>query len=1061
MPSPQIFKNKRFFNFLFFLPKSFTGERVCCGFMFALLFSFGVQAQVTYTFTNAGATGRFGPSQAQINAAYLATNLNGSVVSTAGVQTWTVPPGITQVRIEAFGAQGGNSNAAGGLGARMSGDFTVTPGQVLKIVVGQMGISFMNGAAGGGGGSYVATNANVPLLVAGGGSGASAFVAGLSASTGSLGNSGQNCSNAGVTGFGGGSASACNNGNGGGGGFYGNGISTGSWGYQFGYGFVNGSNGGTSGAGNCFGGFGGGGGTHSNNTGGGPGGGYTGGGAAYHSSSYVGGAGSSFNAGTNQSNSSAVNASHGKVIISPIVGVGISLLTPLGCSGQSNAALSAYTNGGIPPYSFTWSPGGSNSATLTGLGPGTYTCFATDAGATSYTTTYTILQPTPLTGVISQTNVSCNSGTNGVMSVSVSGGIAPYTYSWSPVGGTLSLTSGRSAGTYTCYVQDAYGCVLTQSTVLTQAPPFNLSALASATQVCAGQSLTLIGLGATSYTWSNGVLNGVPFVPVNTSSYVLTATNASGCIGTAFTSVTVLPSPTLTLAGNSTVCAFAQAVFSVTGANSYTWNTAATGSVLSFTPGANIGYTVSGTGLNGCIGSASKSIAVIPLPNIGINASSTLVCEGNPVVLTGFGGSNFIWSNGVISGVAFTPSSSQVYTLTGSNVNGCTNSATLAVNVNPKPVLSIAGPGTVCVGNSVLLSASGANSFTWSVSGNAPSIVVMPAGSSQTYSVSGTNGFGCVGMAAHSITVQALPVLSITSTNLGTVCAGTSLLLNASGGASYTWQPGGLVGSNVTYNPISSSVYTVIGADALGCINTSTAAFQLLPKPNVLISGPASMCFGDTATLLATGAISYTWSPLNLSATNVTVSPSSTTIYSVSGTSSIGCIGQSTFNLFVKALPLVNGVSSHGILCAEETATLYASGASTYLWNNSISGSTIIIQPSVTTVYTLTGTGSNSCSASFTLEQTVDLCTGIKGSNEDPDRLLNIFPNPSNGSLVVSGVGDAEMVVYNELGQIAARVVLDQNTEHQIDLTGLPSGVYFATIRYNGSFLKSRIVINK
>ncbi len=1025
-----------------------------------LIFHFDSKAQVTYSFTNAGATGRFGPSQAQVNSAYLSTNLSGSVVSVAGVQNWTVPIGITQIRIEAYGAQGGNSNALGGMGARMRGDFTVTPGQVLKIVVGQMGTSYVNGAAGGGGGSYVATNANVPLIVAGGGSGASISTPGLSASTGSIGNSGQNCSNAGVTGFGGGSASSCNNGNGGGGGFYGDGINTGSWGYQFGYGFVNGSNGGVSGFGNCLGGFGGGGGTHANNTGGGPGGGYTGGGAAYHSSSFVGGAGSSYNAGTNQNNSAGINTSHGKVIITTLVGVGISMLTPPGCVGQSNAVLAAFTNGGAPPYTFTWSPGGSNSATLTNLGPGTYTCFATDAGATNYTTSFTILQPTALSGVISQTNVSCNNGSNGAISVTVSGGIGPYTYNWSPVGGTLALTSGRSAGTYSCHVQDAYGCVLTQTTVLTQAPPLNLSALASSTQVCTGQSVTLIGLGATSYTWSNGVVNGVPFIPANTASYVLTASNASGCIGTAFTSVTVLPSPTLIVSGNASVCANSQAVFSVTGANSYTWNTALTGSVLSFTPGANVTYTVFGTALNGCIGSASKSLSVIPLPNIGINASSTLVCEGNSVVLTGFGGSNFIWSNGVSSGVAFTPSASQVYTLSGANASGCTNSATLAVNVNPKPVLSIAGSGTVCTGNSVVLSASGANSFTWSTNSNAPSIVVIPVANSQVYTVSGTNAFGCVGVAAHTITVQPLPGISISSPNIGTVCAGTSLLLNASGGATYTWQPGGLVGANVTYNPISSSVYTLLGADVLGCVNTSTAAFQLLPKPNVLISGPASVCFGDTVTLIASGAISFTWNPSNLTANSLSVSPLSTTVYSVVGTNSLGCNGQATVALFVKALPSVSGVSSHGILCAEETATLFATGASSYLWNNSVNGTTLLIQPSVTTIYTLTGTGSNSCSATFTLEQLVDLCTGERNLDNDHFPNFNMFPNPSNGIFIVSGIDEVEMLVYNELGQIAARIALAKTMEHRVDLSELPSGMYFTTFNKNGTVLTRRILIN-
>ena len=127
----------------------------------------GGAAGTVYTFTNCSATGQFGPTQAQVNSAYSSTNLNGLVTSQSGVQLWTVPSSGTY-RIEGFGAQGGGNNQFG-RGAQIRGDFSLTAGQQLKIIVGQQGGFSSSGS--GGGGSFVATSANVPLLVAGGGGG--------------------------------------------------------------------------------------------------------------------------------------------------------------------------------------------------------------------------------------------------------------------------------------------------------------------------------------------------------------------------------------------------------------------------------------------------------------------------------------------------------------------------------------------------------------------------------------------------------------------------------------------------------------------------------------------------------------------------------------------------------------------------------------------------------------------------------------------------------------------------------------------------------------------------
>lgn len=131
--------------------------------------AFAVQA-ATYSFSNCGATGAAGPTQAQCDTAYGGTI---TVTVTGGIQSWTVPATGTY-HLVATGAQGasGDSGFVGGHGAQVAGDFALTAGQVLKIVVGQQGVGQGSGEnGGGGGGSFVVTSSNTPLLIAGGGGG--------------------------------------------------------------------------------------------------------------------------------------------------------------------------------------------------------------------------------------------------------------------------------------------------------------------------------------------------------------------------------------------------------------------------------------------------------------------------------------------------------------------------------------------------------------------------------------------------------------------------------------------------------------------------------------------------------------------------------------------------------------------------------------------------------------------------------------------------------------------------------------------------------------------------
>jgi|GEM_PF-1132398 len=277
---------------------------------------------------------------------------------TGTIQTWTVPAGVTSVNVDARGAQGGNvtvsCSASGGLGARMSGDIAVTPGEVLSILVGQQGLS--NGSdAGGGGGSFVVGTGNVPLVIAGGGGGATNNVGscganrdGINATITTSGTAGANGLGAGGTGGNGGSVA--NGGSGtAGGGFLTDGANNG--GGTGGKSYLNGGAGGV-GLNNNHGGFGGGGcGWHTGGNGGG-GGGYSGGGTSGAGPYTGGGGGGSYNAGTNQLNTAGVQYGNGQVTItySDIVsttqtaGLPSGSTFPVGTTVQTFTATDLFSN---------------------------------------------------------------------------------------------------------------------------------------------------------------------------------------------------------------------------------------------------------------------------------------------------------------------------------------------------------------------------------------------------------------------------------------------------------------------------------------------------------------------------------------------------------------------------------------------------------------------------------------------------------------------------------------------------------------------------------------------
>ena len=214
---------------------------------------------------------------------------------------------------------------------------------------------------------------------------------------------------------------------------------------------------------------------------------------------------------------------------------------------------------------------------------------------------------------------------------------------------------------------------------------------------------------------------------------------------------------------------------------------------------------------------------------------------------------------------------------------------------NTPSVVLAASANTICTGESVNLTASGADTFTWTGSGsNANSLTDMPS-TTTVYSIAGTNTLtGCMNSTTQTVVVNATPVVYAIS-DKQTVCAGSPAHLQALGAASYTWS-NGANGAYVTVNPTTPTTYTVLATSSNGCIGTTSQFVGVNQLPTVTASSnrPNEMCPTESAILTAAGtAVSYKWisnvSPVVLVGSPVNVSPSATTIYTVTGTDANGC----------------------------------------------------------------------------------------------------------------------------------------------------------------------------
>ncbi len=664
--------------------------------------------------------------------------------------------------------------------------------------------------------------------------------------------------------------------------------------------------------------------------------------------------------------------------------------------------------------------------------------------------------PPPTPGAISG-NISVCVGSSQNYSVAAVAGATSYT--WTLPGGwagasttnTITATVGASSGSVSVIAGNACGVSAASNLSVTViSTPATPGPIGGNTLICSGSvniySVTAVG-GATAYTWSlpagwggASTTNTINTTASATSGNVsVTANNACGSSAAQTKSVTVgtIPATPGPISGPISKCVGSGAsnysVAAVPTATAYTWSLpagwagASTTNTILATPGISGIFTVVATNSCGTSPMQTLSVTINPLPTITVNSGT--LCSGKTFTIIPSGANTYTIQGG---SATVSPGSTTSYTVIGTSTAGCVSasSATSTVTVFASPTIAV-NSGSICSGKSFTMVPSGASTYTFS---SGP--VVTPSITS-SYSVTGTSTAGCVSSntAISNVTVSATPTVSMAS---GTICPGGSFTLNASGASTYTYSSGPIVSPTIT------TTYSVTGTSTAGCIsNTATAAVTVTNSITVSITGSNSICTGQSLLLTASGASTYTW---NTSATTTTIAPTPTTntTYSVIGSSG-SCSNTALINVTVNPLPTIAASSSTNQLCIGSSATLTASGGSTYTWNPGGAATSIVISPTVNTTYTLNGTDVNGCSNSTVITQVVVNC-GTSGLTELTfGEQIKMYPNPTSGIVTLSGV-HGKVFVYNAIGKLVYSELPTATGNCQLDLSQQAKGIYFIKI---------------
>jgi hypothetical protein len=391
------------------------------------------------------------------------------------------------------------------------------------------------------------------------------------------------------------------------------------------------------------------------------------------------------------------------------------------------------------------------------------------------------------------------------------------------------------------------------------------------------------------------------------------------------------------------ICDGQTASLTATGAVSYVWNTGATTATISVNPTSTTTYSVTGTHGDGSTSTDSVTVNVNAIPTADAGQDAT-ICEGDSRVLTASGGTSYLWNTGQTSqNITVSPNADTTYSVTVFQ-NGCEDSDSVTVNVNPLPTADAGLDVSMLVGENVTLNATGGQTYLWDTGETTSTIIVSPP-ITTTYSVTVFQD-GCQDTDSVTVTVEE-EVIANAGDDV-TICEGDTTTLTASGGSDYLWNTGETT-QNITVNPVIDTTYSVTVSSGNSSDQDDVTVF-VNPMPNVDAGNDVSINDGESTTLTATGTGTFEWSTGETTA-SITVSPTQTTTYTV-------IISLNGCENFDEVIVTVNGVANANAgedtsICDGSETILTATGGDSYIWNTGETTQSITVSPTATSTYTV------------------------------------------------------------------------------------------------------------
>lgn len=681
-------------------------------------------------------------------------------------------------------------------------------------------------------------------------------------------------------------------------------------------------------------------------------------------------------------------------------------------STSTNAVTYSWSfPGGVPSTSTAANPSvvypnsGQYSVTLAVIGQ----C----GGRDTITMTNYINVSSNLNSSITPTQITCFGANNGSATANATGGTSPYTYSWSS-GQTTQTITNLSPGQYSVTITDANGCSDVEIVTITQ--PSQLGGTINVVnESCGGAngSLTANPTGGTapySYSWNTTPIQTTQTISnLSAGIYTVTVTDANNCTTSLTDTVINSGSLALTTSSTNTTCGLNNGTASVTPGGTppytYSWNTTpvqTTASINNLSAGT---YTVTVTDSTGCSSSASVTIA----------SSTPISASATSTNVTCFG-----LNNGSAT----------------ANANG---TAPFTYSWNTTPVQT-----------------------TQTASNLAPG----------TYTVTVTDANNCTATA--NVTISQPSALSLGTSTTNETCNGANgtATVTVNGGTapySYSWNTTP-VQTTSTAVSLSAGTYTVTVTDANNCVQTASVNIFNNGNTSVIVTPSQTICAGNSVTLTAnanggTAPYNFTWSPGNLTGNSITVSPTSTTVYTVVATDANNCSGSDTTTVTVNPIPNTVVTPTSVTICNGQSTTLTASGGTSYVWSTGGTNATETVSPTSTTTYSVIAFNGNCMGNTATATVTVSPCLSI--DEQGIENLVVLYPNPSSGLINIE-IGELKsdnfkVHVFNSIGEIVQIITLNDFSSNRyiVDLNSKANGLYYFTFQYENEVFTKKVSVIK